>query len=119
RVPQVGERREEDERTHVLGSAASVVVRDVAHDLEEVGVVEIASPVELRLQPQVVQRADDRAAGDRRDHLDLAKEAELGELCEHADVEEGGTMAPAREGEAELRYLLLRLRRVHGAAASR
>jgi hypothetical protein len=53
----------------------------------------------------VVEGADDRAARDGRDHLDVPQQAALRGACEHPDVEEGGPEASSREGEAELGLL--------------
>ena len=47
-------------------------------------------------------RADDRASGDAREHLDPAEDVELGELRQDADVEERGAKAAARERQPDL-----------------
>jgi hypothetical protein len=62
---------------------------------------EVALRVELALQIEVVERADNRAAGHAGEHLDLAQKVELGETGEHADVEQGRPEAAAGQSEAE------------------
>ena len=79
---------------HALDDPDVVLVRRLLNRLEQVAQVE------------VVQRADDRAARDGRDHLDAAKATSLGEAGEHAEVEEGGPKPAAGEGETELRSSL-------------
>ena len=90
---------------HVARGRFAVFLFDRAHELDVVGVGDLG--VRLRLEQvldvEVVERPDDRAARDRRDHLHGPQQPELGEAGEDADVEERRAMTAPREGEAELR----------------
>jgi hypothetical protein len=75
-----------------------------AHDLDIVGIGDFGVGLRLEqpLDVEVVQGADDRAAGHGRDHLDPAQQPHLRHPREHADVEERGAKAAPRQREAEL-----------------
>ena len=92
---------------HVAGGGLAVLLLDRADELDVVGVGDLGVGLRLEqvLDVQVVERADDRAARDGRDHLHRAQQAELGELREHPDVEEGSAVAAPGKGKAELRVL--------------
>ena len=47
-------------------------------------------------------RAEDGAAGDAGENLDVAQNVEFGEAGEHADVVERGAKTPARKPQPEL-----------------
>jgi hypothetical protein len=59
--------------------------------------------LEQVLDVDVVERADDRASGHRRDDLDAPQDAELGEPCEDSDVEERGAETASGQGKPDLR----------------
>src|SRR5438128_890680 len=58
---------------------------------------------------QVIERADDRAARDGRDHADPTEPVELGEAREYANVEKRGAVAAAGQGKSHPSALALRL----------
>src|ERR1700678_475556 len=53
-------------------------------------------------QLQIVVRAENRSSGDTGGNLDVAEDVQLGQSCEHADVEKGGTEAAAGECQPHL-----------------
>ena len=107
RHPEVLEQVGPAGAAHVARRGLAVLLLDRADELDVVAVGDLR--VRLRLEQvldvEVVERADDRAAGDGRDHLHRAQQAELGEPREDADVEERRAVAAPGEGKAELRML--------------
>ena len=107
RHPEVLEQVRPAGAAHVARRGLAVLLLDRADELDVVAVADLG--VRLRLEQvldvEVVERPDDRAAGDGRDHLDRAQEPELGEPREDADVEERRAVAAPGEGKAELRML--------------
>src|SRR5581483_8461339 len=79
----------------VLLHACEEVVSDPANELDVVALADLAVRLLLEqlLQLQVQVGADDGAAGDARENLDMTKRVALGERSYDADVEEGGAKA--------------------------
>ena len=107
RHPEVLEHVRPAGAAHVARRGLAVLLFDRADELDVVAVCDLG--VRLRLEQvldvEVVERPDDRAAGDGRDHLHRAQQAELREPREDADVEERRAVAAPGEGKAELRML--------------
>ncbi len=72
-------------------------------DVVLVGDLGVRLALEQVLDVDVVEGADDRAAGDGRDDLDAAQDPELGEPCEDAHVEERGPESAPGQGKPDLR----------------
>src|SRR4029078_13002834 len=58
--------------------------------------------LEQILHMKVVERPHDRTTGNRRDHLNPTQQPQLGNLREHANVEERGPVAATRKRKTKL-----------------
>ena len=72
-------------------------------DVVLVGDLGVGLALEQVLDVDVVEGADDRAAGDGRDDLDAPQDPELGEPREDADVEERRPESASGQGKPDLR----------------